>query len=204
MLAAFLLGLTVAAAAPASVVAVGDDVVVGAGIAPGASDRGGGWVPVLADCLEEKARNVWTVRSLLRRGDTTAQTRHRVRSIREEDPAVIVLALGGPESLSEDLDSTVVQAELGALIAELRTSAAPRVLLVGLLTVPREADPALRERVVEWNSGLRRIAEERSGVEWLDLAATVRVDDAALVGESGLTPQGHALVGAQICEAVVP
>ena len=40
-------------------------------------------------------------------------------------------------------------------------------------------DPSALSRV------RRRIAEERSGVEWLDLAATVRVDDAALVGESG-------------------
>ena len=195
---AVVLSVIVASAAPDSVVAVGDDIVGGAPTVQG-SDRGGGWVPVLADCLEERARERWTVRSLLRSGERTEAARLRVRAIREERPAVVVLALGGPETAVDDLDVTAVQAELGALISEIRMSSPTRVVLAGLLP---SGDEATRARIAQWNAGLARVAQERTEVDWVDLASPLWSEASHITRGGLLTAQGHALAGATLCDAI--
>lgn len=145
-----------ALADPLPVVAMGDGVVAGAphrspgaegSSASGSAATGsaaaegdpavpGGWVTVLADCLEERAPQRFAVVDRGAPGDTVSAAKARIAGIRELGPAWVVVTLGSQELADEKVDPKRLGRELDALVDELRQKGAgspPNVLLVGVV-----------------------------------------------------------------------
>lgn len=130
-----------AASEAVAVVAMGDGVVAGA---PGALSSEspaaipGGWVTVLADCLQERAPQRFSVVDRAIAGDTVRSARDRIPGVRELAPAWVILALGAHELAGEHVDAKKLGKELEALVGELREKRtgveAPQVLLVGIVS----------------------------------------------------------------------
>jgi hypothetical protein len=169
----------------------------------------GGWVPVLADCLQERAPQRFTVIDRASLGATVAQIRTHLAEVRALGPAWVVITLGGAEVGEQG----GVRAELEGFVAEVGVG---RVVLVGLVPVTvTGAEPAAQasvdERVAKWNKVLDEVATRVAGQG----AAVVHVDlwsqwpkdaagRAALSTRSGaLTDQGLARVAAAVCDVVL-
>lgn len=165
----------------------------------------GGWIPVLADCLEERASGRYTVVDRSSLGGTLAQIRGHLPEVRALSPAWVVVALGAAE-LGEPKGA---RAELEGLVSELGVG---RVLLVGLVpSLTEGAEPAaqatLDEQAARWNKLLGEVASKGGGVVHVDLWSQWPKDPAgraALSTRSGaLSEQGLARVAAAVCDAVL-
>jgi lysophospholipase L1-like esterase len=188
-----------ALADPQAVVALGDGVVAGA---PARSEAEaavpGGWVTVLADCLQERAPQRFSVVDRGRPGETVAGAKERIAGVRELAPAWVVLTLGAPELGDEHVDAKKLGKELDAVVDELRAKAGPEarppnVLLVGTVPptlsqvapaesapkdgAPKEGAPkddgakqtAVDARAAGWNKVLASLAAPGQGIVHLDL-----------------------------------
>lgn len=208
-----------AAAAPLPVVAVGDGPV----LAPHNSTAPdqtvpGGWVAVLADCLEERNPARFTVVDRVVPGETTATLRERLEPVRELRPSWIVVTLGARELAEEGSQPAAIRGELESIVTQLRSKirkVRPEVLLIGLVPPVLEQiegrDPADQattdERVVAYNALLTELAAATEGVTFVDLWSgwprEPKGRSGLAVGGWSLSDQGHARVAAAVCDAVL-
>lgn len=157
----------------------------------------GGWVPVLADCLEERQPRRWSV---VDRAAARAESSDiDLSSLR---PAVVVLGLGGPELAVPPIEASVLRARIERRISRLlEQESAPGLLLVGPVRV-EGASPEARE---ELDRTLADIAARHEGVYHLDpvLAGPLGEGPPTRTAEGNLTWQGHARVAAAVCDAIL-
>jgi len=207
-----------ALAASQPVVAIGNGLVaapMGAEVAA-AETVPGGWVTVLQDCLDEGVPEAYTVVDRAVPGETAKSARERVAGVVELSPALVVVALGAQELGAESPSPSRFTKELQKLVDELRgAEKTPDVLLVGMVpptlkqagNVQEAAQGAIDTRTARWNSALKALAADRPGVRHVDLWTDWPRDLAARSGltVSGwhLSDQGHARVGAAVCDAVM-
>jgi hypothetical protein len=203
------------AADPLPLVTLGGGVVMGPGPStpaatavpdPAPAPVPGGWVPVLADCLQERAPQRFTVIDRASLGATMAQIRAHLAEVRALGPAWVVVTLGGTEAG----ERSGLRAELEGFVAEVGVG---RVVLVGLVPVTVDgAEPAVQasvdERVAKWNKLLDEVATKGgAAVVHVDLWSQWPKDAAgraALSTRSGaLTDQGLARVAAAVCDVVL-
>jgi lysophospholipase L1-like esterase len=218
----WLLALT-AWAAPQPVVAMGDGLVVGAeipatGDIAASSEAGtvpGGWVAVLADCLEERRPGRFAVTDQSFPDATAKKARQRVYRAVELRPALVLVGLGAQELSGPDPDRARFRDELESLLADLRVDPAPAVMLVGLVppTVAQMSRPEqmaqadVDQRTSQWNAELGALADSLPGVAHVDLLQEwPRESDRRrrlTVDGTRLSDHGHARVAAMVCDAVV-
>jgi hypothetical protein len=197
----------------AAVVAMGDGLVAG----PPASEAppvAGGWVPSLADCLEERAPGRFSVIDRAVTGETAASARKRVREVVGLTPAMVVVTLGAQELADPDATAEALTVSLRDLVGALHKRDTPRVLLVGMVPptltqtayADRERQVKADARTTEWNASVAALAEQLPAVQHVDLWADWPRDAArAELTRQGwsLSEQGHARVAAAICDAVL-
>jgi hypothetical protein len=219
--------VTAALAEPAAVLALGDGLVAAPpaapAVAPAEAAAGsavpGGWVPVLADCLEERAPQRFTVVDRVAGGETLASARAKLAGARELAPGFVVVALGARELAGEAVDPTALRSELDAFLADLRPKGGkkpgPSVLLLSAvpptLSQVAGSDPAQQDKVdgkaAAWNKVLGDVARAGEGIVHVDLLADWPKDTtgraALTVGGWSLSDQGHARVAAAVCDAML-
>lgn len=205
---------------PLPVVALGDGLVAGPPARAAAAEPGGpgGWVPALADCLEERSPQRFTVVDRAVGGETVASARGRLAGVRELQPAWVIVTLGAQELSDPAVDLKRLRQELRGVVDELTARARkgrPGVLLVGLvpptLGQVDGAEAAAQEgvdgRTAEWNRALAEVAGQAEQVVhvdlWADWPREAQARSALTVQGWSLSDQGHARVAAAICDAVL-
>ncbi len=200
-------------APPKPVVAMGDGLVAG----PPASEAlpvAGGWVPSLADCLEERAPGAFAVVDRAESGETARSARKKVRDVVGLGPSTIVVTLGAQELADPDATTAALTGDLRALVDALHKRERPRVLLVGMVpptlaqTDYADADRQQKAdaRTTEWNAAVASLATELPAVQHVDLWRDwPRDGERATLTQKGwsLSEQGHARVAAVVCDAVM-
>ncbi len=219
MLLALLLTST-ALAEPQPVLAVGDGVVAAPPTATSPPDQTmpGGWLPVLADCLEERKPAHFTVVDRAVVGETVRSLQDRAGSFRDLRPAWLVVTLGSRELAADDVDPKALRSEIEGVLGALRGKAKkgrPSLVLVGLvpptLAQVLGEDPArqaaLDERTASFNAELAELAKGQEDVVLVDLWSDWPRDNGARAGLTvdgwGLSDQGHARVAAAVCDALL-
>jgi len=161
----------------------------------------GGWVAVLADCLEERRPHQYALLDRTADQWSLSDARMHVGEVREMAPALVIVGVGLPG----DADRDGLRVDLAGLVEELTTGEGPDVLLVGPVPTSEEGGPPER-RVRAWNDDVARIATD-GAAEHLDLVLgwPPSGEERAGLTVSGrqLSDQGHARVGAQVCDAVL-
>lgn len=186
----------------------------------------GGWVPVLADCLEERAPARYTVVDRAVPAETIATARDRVAAVRELTPAFVLVTLGGPELGDASTDLGKLRGQLVQLLGELAKGrkSRPQILLLSTLppTLSQAAPPPhadedpesaarvqgqIDARAAAWNTTLGDVARTVDGVGHVNLLADWPTDPVArgALTELGwsLSDQGHARVAAAVCDAIL-
>ncbi|MFT4622045.1 MAG: hypothetical protein ACI8PZ_000698 [Myxococcota bacterium] len=203
--------LVSAALAGTPVVAVGDELVVAAA-EPGGGGTGG-WVQSLADCLDERAPDRWTVMDRGRTGETLRAVRGRVDELRElaGPTGVVVLGLGARE-LAVGVVSAELRAELEQLVGSLKVRPGPTILLVDPIAPDLGGGEGDSQVVVDSAvSGLTRafdqVARESPAIQhvrlWSDWPRDGRARRVLTERSRTLTARGHARVAAAVCDAIV-
>jgi len=206
-----------ALAVPRPVVAMGDGLVAGGPTSELSADPTvpGGWVSVLADCLEERAPGQVTVIDRTDPGDTAAIARARVSEVHRLRPRMVVVGVGARELAHPDADVDAFRRDLRLLLGQLRAEPAPRIMLVGMVPptlaqIPEVSPGEQRQvdqRTADWNQVLADVAHAEGGVRHLDLWTEWPRDPAArsrlTVDGWRLSDQGHARVAAAVCDAIV-
>lgn len=205
---------------PQPVVALGDGLVAGPPAKATAVEPAlpGGWVPALADCLEERSPQRFTVVDRAVGGETVATVRGRLAGVRELQPAWVVVTLGAQEIADPAADLKRFRQDLRAVVDELTARSRKSrtgVLLVGLvpptLGQVEGADPATQDgvdgRTAEWNRAFVELAASVDNVVHVDLWTEWPRDASAraalTVNGWSLSDQGHARVAAAVCDAVI-
>jgi lysophospholipase L1-like esterase len=185
----------------------------------------GGWVPVLADCLEERAPQRFSVVDRAVSAETLVTARKRVSAVRELAPGFVVVTLGAQEITAgpaEPGDLKQLRGELDDLVGELlgkgRKAARPTVLLLSMVPAnlaqaggpPDEIEAQQREvdlRISSWNEALAQVAKGSDSVAHVNLLADwpQEAEARARLTEGGwtLSDQGHARVAAAVCDAIL-
>jgi acyl-CoA thioesterase I len=123
-----------AAEAPLVLLVFGDSISAGYGLPPGT-----GWVALLAERMKAKGYRYTVVNGSIS-GDTTAGGRARLpASLKQHQPTVVVLELGGNDALRGGTLSAT-RANLEAMV-DAATSAGAHVLIVGM-QLPSNYGPA--------------------------------------------------------------
>ncbi|MCB9685783.1 MAG: SGNH/GDSL hydrolase family protein [Alphaproteobacteria bacterium] len=202
------LPMSASAAEPEPVVAVGDGIVVPTA-APG-DVASGGFVAVLADCLEERSPARFRVVDRAVAGETLETFRGKLGEVRELGPSWVIVTLGARELAVAEADPKAVGSELGAVVAELRKGKGPSVVLVGPVPptlAEEEAQATADARVKAFNEVVASVAGGARGVFHVDpLVEWTRAEHprAGLVSETGsLSDQGQAKVAASVCDVVM-
>jgi len=202
-----------ALAASQPVVAMGNGLVASSpGQKPVAEESvPGGWVSVLQDCLDEGAPGGYSVVDRSVPGETARTARERVPGVLDLSPRTVVVALGARELGAESPNPTRFIKDLDKVVDELREGGTrPSVVVVGMVSPTLESDAdaqaALDARTTAWNEALRTEADGRPGVQHMDLWSTWPRQGPARSGLTRggwqLSDQGHARVGAMVCDAV--
>lgn len=179
---------------PVPVVAVGDALT--APSIPSPSSSPGGWVAVLADCLEERAKGKYTVVDRAIAGQTPEQVRTGLATILDLKPGLVLVGVSPPKG-TDKAAVAAFQAQLEAIGHDVAGKGAGTVL-VGVVE-PVDADP-------RWNDAVSQVAKDIPGVVHVDLVVDWPrdpVDRASLIRDGYLSEQGHARVGAAVCDAVI-
>lgn len=210
---------------PSAVVAIGNGLIAGhpsSAEVSSSSSVPGGWVPVLADCLEERAPQRFSVVDRAVPAETVISARQRVAAVRDLSPGFVVVALGAQDLAAEPPagDLKRLKGELDDLVVELlgrgRRIVRPTVLLLSMVPpalVDAPEDPEhpgtnkLDERIDAWNDALAQIARGKDGVVHVNLLADwPREPEArAALTHKGwtLSDQGYARVAAAVCDAIL-
>lgn len=199
--------------APLSVVAMGDGPVAGppASATPPAA---GGWVPSLADCLEERAPGRFAVVDRAATGETARSARRTARDIAALTPRIVLVTLGAQELGDPDATPEGLTGDLREVVQALHRRDRPRVVLVGLVpptlaqTDQGDAERQARAdaRTAAWNQAVAGLAAELDAVDHVDLWADWPHDESrSALTQRGwsLSDQGHARVAAAVCDAVM-
>lgn len=201
---------TVLAHATAPVVAMGDGLVVAPPQTAARVPASLGWVPVLADCLNERKPGSFQMIDRVAPGETAQSARGRVTSVLELSPSVVILGVGARELGAQEPDVGAFNQGLEALLDDLVAPATPSVDVVLLGVVPpRDAGPdsPATKAVEDWNVGMGRLAEARPSVHFVDLwAKWPKLGEgrtSLLTSPHELSPAGHARVAAHVCEVLV-
>ena len=150
LLAIFLWGVTLPAAAAPVVLVVGDSISAAFGVAQEA-----GWVAHLQGRLEERGYPHRVVNASVG-GDTTSGGRARLPGALEAyEPAVVVIQLGGNDGLRGQSPQAMGD-NLGAMVARAQEHGA-RVLLLGI-RVPPNYGPAYTQA---FSQTYRKVAESQ-------------------------------------------
>jgi hypothetical protein len=179
----------VALAEPLAVVAIGDGLVAPATPPATASSATAsvapatGWVSVLADCLEERAAGRFSVVDRVAQGQTPAAARATLDGVYALGPKLVLVGLAAPRAADTSAWRTDVDALLGALSAKV-----PAVMLVGVGDGTSAA----------WSAALADFAKSHPMVVNVPVGADVAVLDGGT-----LSDQGHARLGAAVCDAVM-
>ncbi|MBX2802975.1 MAG: SGNH/GDSL hydrolase family protein [Myxococcales bacterium] len=208
---------TMAMAGPQPVVAVGDSLLAAPAeaVAPAEPALPGGWVPVLADCLEERKANGFTVVDRRTPGETPSSLLSRAEAVLELQPAWVVVTLGARELASDRVSQMRpgMEAMLRAL-AGVGKKGRPHVLLVAMVppTLSQTAlelseQTALDRRTEAYNRLQADVAASHRAATLVDLwsdwprtaAARARLTSSGFT----LSDEGHARVAAAICDAVM-
>lgn len=152
----------------------------------------GGWVAVLADCLEERQPRRWSVVDR-----AAADPEGDLTDLR---PSVVVLGLGGPDLAVAAGDERSLRPRLERRIAALRVGGeGPGLLLVGPVRVE-----SARVRREELDRVMAELADRHEGVYHLDPVKEGPLGGPPTLSEDGaLTWQGHARVAAAVCDAIL-
>jgi len=211
---------SLALADPMPVVAAGDGVLSAPPTDTASGDQTvpGGWLPVLADCLEERRPGRYAVVDRSTSGETALSLAGRVTALRELRPSWVLLTIGSRELASDDADPDALRAEVETVVSGLRGKARksrPALVLLGLVppSVPQVEglDPALQalldDRTAAYNARIAALAEGLDGVHHVDLWAEWPREPGprhALTVEGwSLSDQGHARVAAAVCDVVL-
>lgn len=196
--------------AQSTVVALGEGLVTVPATAESAPRTvSGGWVAVLADCLEERAPHAWTVVDRSRGGATSSTSPDPVARARELDPAVVVVGVGGEALAAPDADPRAFREEITTLVREIRRGRKPAgIVLVGMVPSWGNLEPPVSDaRAALWNAALAGLAADMDGVRHADVLADWPREPAARAALSAaggtLTDQGHARVAAAVCDAIL-
>lgn len=226
---------------PAAVVAIGNGLVAGLparGPVEGAVQPvrmaipspavPGGWVPVLADCLEERAPQRFSVVDRAVSAETLVTARKRVPAVRELAPGFVVVTLGAQELAAGPVapaDLKQLRGQLGDLVSDLlgkgRKAVRPTVLLLSMVpanlvqvgegaAADEQVDVHQQEvdgRIAAWNDALAQVAKGSDAVVHVNLLADWprEAEARARLTEGGwtLSDQGHARVAAAVCDAIL-
>lgn len=176
------------AAEPTPVVAIGDSLATPSAVgAPGS----GGWVAVLADCLEERARGRYTIVDRAVAGQAPIAAKAGLATVLELGPGLVIVGVRTPAA---DVDVKPWQRDIHEIVLDVSKKGAT-TMLVGVI-----------EPTPKWNVALVDAGKGVSGVVFVDLAKdwpAAETDRTALESGGNLTDQGHARVGAAVCDAVV-
>ncbi len=215
----FLWFATQALAGSQPVVAMGNGLVAAPPADAGAKVADtvpGGWVTVLQDCLAEGAPAKYTVVDRAVPGETAKSARERVAGVIELSPEQVVIALGAQELGSDQPNPGKFRKDLKKLVDELRAGdLLPQVLLLGMVAPTlaqadegdRDSQAKIDDLTVAWNTALSELATASEGVRHIDLWTDWPRERPAR-GELTLdgwhlSDQGHARVGAAVCDAVM-
>lgn len=132
LFAALFAALCAAAAEPPRLVAFGDSLSAGYGVAAAA-----GFAPQLQAVLAERGITV-TVISAAISGDTSADGKRRAAWMLRQKPDIVIVALGANDML-RGLPPPQLYDNLDAIITRIRTAGAA-VLLAGMLATPTMGD----------------------------------------------------------------
>ncbi len=158
-----------AAAAPRTLVVVGDSLSAEYGIA-----RGSGWVALLEQRLAREQPGRWKVVNASISGDTTSGGRSRLPALlKQHQPQVVIIELGGNDAL-RGLPLTMTQDNLTTMTRAAKEAGA-RVLLAGI-TVPPNYGRAYSEGFLKLFDTVAK-AENTALVPFL-LAGVADVPDA--------------------------
>lgn len=185
----------IALAEPDPVVAIGDGFVAppapAMGSATGAAKAAPamGWVAVLADCLEERAAGRFAVVDRAITGETPTAAQARVSSVLELDPKLVLVGIASPTAEQAAAWRAEIQGLIGSLSPQV-----PGVLLVAVGRT--DGDPA-------YAAILTDVTGSVPGVVHVELGDPATGEPTPLLSAGALTDQGHARVGAAVCDAVV-
>lgn len=188
----------IALADPLPVVAIGDGFVPPAAPAVAGSVSGAakaadvpatGWVAVLADCLEERAAGQFAVVDRAVPGETPTAALGRVPAVLALDPQLVLVGITSPRAD----EAAAWRAEIAALIGSL-SPPVPGVLLVAAARI--DGDPA-------YAAILTDLTGTTPGLVHVELSDPASAEPTPLLSAGALSDQGHARVGAAVCDAVV-
>jgi len=158
----------------------------------------GGWVPVLADCLEERAPGRFSVVDRAAVGETVGSLQKRIAGVRELGADAIVLSL----RVDEGTPPAAFRKDLARVLRDLRGSAG-RIVLVGVAPPTVAAEPL----AAEWDAQLAALARSEPDVVHADLVSDWPKDDAGRAALSAArwthSEQGHARVAAAVCDVLL-
>ena len=178
-----------AAAEPLKLLAFGDSLVAGYGLAPGFA-----FPAQLERALLAKGHNVRVINAG-RSGDTTAAGRSRLEWSLAEKPDAVILELGANDAL-RGLDPGRAYDNLDAILTRLRAEGLP-VLLAGMLAL-RNLGP---EYQAEFESIYPRLSEKHGVALYPFFLEGVALDPALNLPD-GLHPNGRGV--AVIVERILP
>lgn len=183
-----------AAAQTRTLLVVGDSISAGFGL-----ETGQGWVPLLAERLQEEHPGYQVVNASIS-GETTAGGRSRLPALLETHrPAVVILELGGNDGL-RGLAPANMKQNLAAMIGQARDEGA-RVLLAGIRLPPNLGPVFLRLH----RQAFASLAEE-TGVAFVPFLLQGIADVPALMQADGVHPKAEAqpLLLQNVWEKLVP
>ena len=196
--------------AASPVVAMGDGLVVAPPSAEVAVPASLGWVPVLADCLEERSPGNFQMIDRVVPGETVQTALARVTTVLDLSPSVVIVGLGARELGVQTPDPGAFERGILILLEGLLPPDASGRVVVLLGVVPSRSAAENREdasAVEAWNGRLARLARARSSVHFVDLWSGWPQAGQRLpvlhAADHELSPAGHAQVASQVCEVVL-
>ncbi len=197
LLALLALGLALPASAPAAeervLVAFGDSLTAGFGVAPEAA-----WPALLQERLSREGYPYRVVNAGVS-GDTTAGAVRRVGWVLRARPEIVVVALGANDGLRGQ-PVTAMRANLAEIVARLQAAGA-RVLLVGMRLPPNYG--------AEYTQTFRQVFAEvarRASVPLMPFLLDGVAADPRLNQADGIHPnaEGHRLIAERVWPFLLP
>jgi acyl-CoA thioesterase-1 len=193
---ALALALVVATAAPAAdgvIVALGDSLTAGLGVAPDEA------YPALLEARLQREGHPYRVVNAGVSGDTSAGGRRRVDWVLRSKPDIVIVALGANDGL-RGLPVNELRENLEAIVKRLKAAGA-RVLLVGMRVPPNYGDDYARTFAAVFPDVARR-----TGVALAPFLLDGVAGNARLNQPDGIHPtaEGHGVIAASLWPRLLP